>query len=243
MRALAAGDEDGAFAQLSALENQPDAEFVAGLLALKRGDAARATALLERAAAAADLGAGFARYHIAFDAEIPITEEVAAAAPADRKGAWLALSEARQRLGQYAEATAALRELLKAAPDDVGVRLALSELLTENDGGEAASREVLALAQGVTNDSLLHAALLLYRARACAGSTMWEGAKEAAAAALRKRAGRPPELLRAARYEYALALDWVGEKKRARAEWEKLYAAYPDYKDVAAKAGAPRPAP
>ena len=55
--------------------------------------------------------------------------------------------------------------------------------------------------------------------------------------ALRRKKGRSEELLRALRYERALVYDDLGQRRRARSEFEKLYAEDPDYEDVAARLG------
>ncbi len=56
-------------------------------------------------------------------------------------------------------------------------------------------------------------------------------------AALRRKKGRSDDLLRALRYERALAYEDLGQKSRARAEFEKIYAETPDYEDVAVRLG------
>ena len=238
MHALAAGNEDGAWTQLAALEAQPDAAFVGGVLALKRGDAARAVTLLERAVAAPALDERFARYGLTFDAEIPITDEVAAAVGPDRPGALLAAVEAYQRLGRLDDGLAALTRLRELAPGDVAVKLSLAELWWEKGAPKrTVADEVVRLAEGVGNESPLHAALLLYKGRALRALGMAGPARETLAAALAKKKGRPPDLLAALRYELAGAYEDAGDKKRARLELERLYAADPDYEDVKTRLG------
>jgi hypothetical protein len=58
-------------------------------------------------------------------------------------------------------------------------------------------------------------------------------ARDAFTTLLRQRSGRSEEFLRAVRYERALVYDATGERGKARAEWEKLYAESPGYEDVA----------
>ena len=48
---------------------------------------------------------------------------------------------------------------------------------------------------------------------------------------------RSADLLHALRYERALAYEDLGQKSRARAEFEKLYAETPDFEDVAERLG------
>ena len=53
----------------------------------------------------------------------------------------------------------------------------------------------------------------------------------------RNARGRSDDLLRALRYERALAYEDSGQKSRARAQFEKLYAEAPDFEDVAERLG------
>ncbi len=51
-------------------------------------------------------------------------------------------------------------------------------------------------------------------------------------AALRRKRGRSAELLRALRYERGLVYESLGQHRRARTEFEKIYAECPSYEDV-----------
>jgi hypothetical protein len=53
--------------------------------------------------------------------------------------------------------------------------------------------------------------------------------------ALRKKKDYPEELLWALRYERIMIYEAQGQKAKARAETEKLYAEAPDYEDLAAR--------
>jgi lipoprotein NlpI len=66
---------------------------------------------------------------------------------------------------------------------------------------------------------------------------LFDAAGETLVDALRKKADRPDELLRALRYERALVYEALGKKRISRSELEKLYAEAPDYEDVAARLG------
>ena len=55
--------------------------------------------------------------------------------------------------------------------------------------------------------------------------------------ALRRKKGRSEDLMKALRYERALAYEDLGERRRARKELERIYAEDPDYEDVAARLG------
>lgn len=122
--------------------------------------------------------------------------------------------------------------------DDVVVRLSLAELLWEARGRDTGTlQRIVRLAEGVENDSPVHAALLLYKGRALRGLGLWEAARDVLTRALRRKKGRPADLLRALRYERALAYEALGQRARARSEFGKLYAEDPDYEDVARRLG------
>lgn len=93
------------------------------------------------------------------------------------------------------------------------------------------------LAEGIENETPVHTALLLYKARALRGLGLLDAARETLTGALRRRKARSEELLRALRYERALVYEDLGQRRRARSELAKLYAEDPDYEDVAALLG------
>jgi tetratricopeptide (TPR) repeat protein len=70
------------------------------------------------------------------------------------------------------------------------------------------------------------------RAAALAALGHQTAAFDAFREALAKTAKRDPELLATVRYDRAQAYEQAGQKARARADYERLYAAAPDYRDV-----------
>lgn len=129
------------------------------------------------------------------------------------------------------------------------VKLSLAELLLQarpgdlpaprapRQAGKNVCRKVVRLASGLENETPVHTALLLYKARALRGLGLLEAARETLTGALRRKKGRSEELRRAFRYERALVYEDLGQRRRARSELEKLYAEDPDYEEVAARLG------
>ena len=118
------------------------------------------------------------------------------------------------------------------------VRLAITEIYMETrPKDDIACHKVIQLASDMENDSPIHAVLLLYKAKALRGLNMPTAAAEVLSKIIRKTRDRSDELLRAIRYERALAYQDSGENSRYRADLEKLYAEYPDYEDVAKRLG------
>ena len=77
------------------------------------------------------------------------------------------------------------------------------------------------MTEGVENESEIHAALLLYKAKALRRLNLKEAARDVLTKALRRRKDRSDDLLRALRYERALIYEEMGQHKRARSELEK----------------------
>jgi tetratricopeptide (TPR) repeat protein len=239
-RELALGNEDAALARLHNAAHLADGAFLAGALALKLGKLTQAAEYLQAAAQKADeLGQLFAHYGITATVSIEITEGVSAHIGPDIRGVLLALAETYQAQGRADEAIACLERLRQLEPEDVVVKLSLAELLWDSrSGSRDAYEEIVQLAEGVANESPVHTALLLYKAKALRASSLRDAAVAVLSQLLARKKGRPGELLRAMRYEQALLYEELGQERRARAEWEKLYAEAPDYEDVAHRLGA-----
>jgi tetratricopeptide (TPR) repeat protein len=161
--------------------------------------------------------------------EVKITENITAALPYDGRGASLALAELYQSAGRLEEAIGIVQQVSEAAPDDPFVALSLADLLYADGDLDG----VVETTEGAANDSDLGVALLHLRAASLFGLGHQVGAFDTFKAALAKTAGRDPELLKLVRYDRAVAYDVAGEKKKARADLEKLYAADHAYRDVA----------
>jgi len=238
-RALAQGDEEKALGHLQDATHLADGAFLAGFLALKKGYLAKASQYLETAAEhERDLGRYLSEYGLAATMDLAITEELLAHVGPDIRGVLLALAEAYQAQERARDAIACLERLQQLEPEDVVVKLSLAELLIEEEaqtGGQAIYRKVMQLSEGVENDTAVHTALLLYKAQALRGLGFLDGALEVLSEAVKRKKDRSDELLKALRYQRALVYEGLRQDRKARAEWEKLYAEDPDYEDVAAR--------
>jgi len=238
-REIILGNEETALEHLQKATHLADGAFLAGTLSLKRAAFPEAVAFLTTAAKQTkQLGSIFSKYAVSVTVSIAITEEVSAHVGPDIRGVLLVLAEAYQAQGQWSEAIACLERLRKLEPeDDVVVKLSLAELLIETGPQKRSPyQEVVQFTEGIANESPVHTALLMYKAKALRGLGLREAALEVLSGLLRKRK-YPEELLRALRYEQAVLYEEGGQEQRARAEWEKLYAEAPDYEDVAVRLG------
>jgi len=236
-QALASGDEDAAFGHLQQAVHLADGAFLAGFLALKKGKLAEATQYLTAAAGQEqELGRYLSHYGIAATMSLAITEEVSAHVGPNIRGVLLALAEAYQAQDQKQDAVACLERLRQLEPGDVVVKLSLAELLLENNSGNRETdQKVVRLIEGVENESPVHTALLLYKAKALHELNLLDAALEVLSDALKRKKDRSDELLHAVRYERALVYEGLGQNRRARTDLEKLYAEAPGYEDVAAR--------
>jgi tetratricopeptide (TPR) repeat protein len=238
-QALAAGDEEAALVHFSQTAELADGAFLAGCLSLKKRDVPKAIQYLTAAAQQEkELGHCLSRYDISATLNLEITEEIAAHVGPDIRGVLLALAEAYQAQKEYPEAIRCLQRLRLLEPGDVVVKLSLAELLMEaGNPTKETCREVVHLTEDIKNQSAVHAALLLYKAKALRGLSLLGAAQDALTGALKKTKDRPADLLYALRYERALVYEEQGETKKARMELEKLYAEAPDYEDVKKRLG------
>ncbi len=233
-QALAKGDEDAAFAQFQQATHLADGAFLAGVLALKKGQFDAATRYLMVAAGKEqELGKQLSTYGINATMSLAVTEEVDAHVEPSLRGVLLALAEAYQAQEQQGDAVACLEQLQQMAPDDLVVNLALAELLVEGTSDDQATlRKVVQLTEGIENESAIHAALLLCKAQALRELGLLDAAQDLLTSTLRRQKDRPDDLLRALRYERGLVYAGQGQAKKARAEFEKIYAEDPNYEDV-----------
>ncbi len=90
---------------------------------------------------------------------------------------------------------------------------------------------------GITNETPVNTALLLYRGRALARLGLLDAAIDVFTLALRRRKDRAETLLRQLRYERAVLYEQVGSKAQARRELERVYAEEPGFEDVRERLG------
>ena len=238
-RELVLGDEDKALEHFKNAVHLADGAYLAGFLALKKERLEEAASYLSTAAEKNSLlGRYFSKYGISATMSLPITDEVSAHVGPDLRGVLLGLVEVYQRQERWQDAIACLEKLGRLEPDDVVVKLSLAELLLDaHPGDEKVCQKVVRLAEGIENESPIHAALMLYKAKALRHLGLATAARDTLTAALRRKKGRSDDLLRALRYERALAYEDLEQKSRARAEFEKLYAEDTDFEDIAERLG------
>lgn len=239
LAALVQGHERKALDCLEHALHLADAAFLAGVLHLKRGQPREAASRLRLAARQKSrLGRYLSKYGVDVSFRMSVTPQVVVEIRPDHRGLLLALVEALQELDQLKEATTYLRQLRLLAPDDPVVTLSLIELLMEAcPADRRIAKKVLELTDHIENESEVHGAMLLFRAKALGGLGLNTAARTLLTKALRKKKGRSDELLYSLRYERALAYERLGEQTRARKDLELIYADDPNFEDVMCRLG------
>jgi tetratricopeptide (TPR) repeat protein len=159
---------------------------------------------------------------------VKITDNIQAEAPFDSVGATLMLAELYQHLGRLEDAIGLVQQLHETEPSNPAIRLSLADLYFADGDNEG----VLEAASTARNDSDLGAALLHMRAAAMFAMSHPDGAFVAFKEALAKTAGRSPDLLKVIRYDRALAYQAAGQRAKAKADLERIFAIDPGYQDV-----------
>ena len=179
-----------------------------------------------------DLGSFFAKYEIAAQASLPITEDIFAHVFPRERGTRLALIEIAQLEGRSGDARVHIDRLLTLDPTDPIVLLSFAELALNTPQDRVLMERVVGLTTGVTNETPVDTAVLLYRGRALVELGTLTGAIDVLTLANRRRKDRPDDLRRQIRYDRALLYEQVGRKADARREMERLYAADPEFADL-----------
>lgn len=239
LRALREGDEDEALRHFENAKNLPDASWMAGMLRFARNDLAAVEKHLRAALAGGpELGTLCEKYRSNPGIVLTVTDEVEAHVFPRPRGTYLALAEIHQMQGDEEAAREALRKVLDEDPDDIVAIASFAELLLADEPvSQKNAEDVLRLAGDLDNETSIHAAVLLYKARALRALSMDAVAAKTFTQALRRKKDRPAELLRQIRYERALTYADMGRKARAREDLMTIYAEDPDFEDVAERLG------
>lgn len=233
IRALNEGDQDAALSALEDARDLPDAAWMAGMIRLRREEFERAKAHFRHALdRLADLGALFAKYDIAAQANLPITSDIFAHVFPRERGTRLALIEIAQIEGHHTDAMAHIERLMEIDPADPVVVLSFSELALDAPDDRALMDRVVRATVDVDNETPVDTAILLYRGRALAALGMPDAAIDVFTLATRRRKDRPEGLMHQIRYDRAVLYHQTGQRARARSEFERIYAADPQFEDV-----------
>ena len=159
---------------------------------------------------------------------LAITDRVTATVGFDSVGAALILAELYQETGRLSDAIGLVQKLHAAFPNDTAIRLSLADLLYDDNDFAG----IVELSQGIENTDDMTLAILHLKAKALANQGLVAPAIEVLSDCLRRKASRDPDLLKEIRYNRAEAYELLGDKRRAKADWTKLVAEDPFYRDA-----------
>lgn len=237
LKALNEGDDSEALVLLDRSASLADAAWLAGMLHLKSENFDQAErCLLDALERRHKLDSLFSKYGVNATISLPITPEISAHVRPRERGTLLALVEVYQLQGRSGDALIRLDQLLDLDTSDPVVLLSFAELALDQPNPEHL-RRIAELSASVENETPVHTALLLYRARALVSLGLPDAAIDVLTLALRRRKDRPDELLRQVRYERALLYDGQRRQAQARREFERIYAEDPGFEDVAERLG------
>jgi len=238
IRALNDGDQEAALAALEEAGDLPDAAWMAGMIRLRREEFDRAKAhfrhTLDRLD---DLGVLFEKYEIAAQASLPITEDIFAHVFPRERGTRLALVEIAQLEGYLSDALAHIERLMEIDATDPVVLLSFAELALDTPDDRALMDQVVRTTVHVENETPLDTAILLYRGKALGALGLPNAAIDVFTLANRRRKDRSEALLHQIRYDRAVLYHETGQRARARRQFEGIYAADPEFEDVAERLG------
>jgi tetratricopeptide (TPR) repeat protein len=240
LKALDAEDLSRAYEFAQASVGLADGAFLAGFLAMRHGEWQAAVDYFSMALDKQEyLGVWCTKLGVNLKVYLPISEDFMVAVQPTLQDCLLALAIAHEHCGNNELAIKYLQYIREQHdPENLIIRLLLAELIDGTYGDElGVQHEIVTLAEGIRNESPLHATLMYYRARALRRMNVLGGARDTITQALRKEKNYPPELLAALRYERALIYEKEGRHKRARTEFEKIYAVAPELEDVAERLG------
>lgn len=238
MRQVIEGNDEAALAELGQAPDKPDAAFMAGMLALKLGQADHAIRHLQQAQGCSQgLGRLFSEYGVSAAVDMALTDHLTAVIEPAERGIHLALAEAYQIVGDSGAALDALEQVHAAAPDDPVALLSIVEILVDDLGSQDAYQRVVALTADADNTDPIRAGVCYWKGRALHGLSLLTAARDALSLAFRRKKNRSEEFLLAVQYARARVYEDRGDASRAREEFERIYADKPGYEDVAGRLG------
>ncbi|MBN1434978.1 hypothetical protein JW921_09470 [Candidatus Fermentibacterales bacterium] len=211
-----------------------DALFLTGFLALRTGDLDSAEKDLTAAPLArGGIGRYFRKYGFEPELRVALRHGASCAVPLDRFGSMLMLVEISSRKPDIDRAISIAGDVCRLAPELLLARVMLAETLDlAGRSDKDTLEEVVKLGRAVENRGAVHAAMLYYKGKALRKLGIYTAALETLETAMMNPKLRTEELIKAATYEHALALEQSGNKLESRKQLEHLYAEDPEYEDI-----------
>jgi tetratricopeptide (TPR) repeat protein len=166
--------------------------------------------------------------------QLDVTPNITVTVPADGLLATLLLVELYQDQGRMEEAIGLLEEIEELSGEPV-VTLSLCELYAY----EGIWDGIIERGQGIPVEDDITLEISVFYGRAMQEKGLHDAALQVFGAALKKKKGYNPMLLREATYWRAVSYQKLGKKRQAHKAFQKLYAETPDFRDVAERVTLP----
>jgi tetratricopeptide (TPR) repeat protein len=237
LRLFLAGDTAKAYQLFSSCSSPLDAVFMRGFIALGQGTYLDAEKNLVRCRAThEDLGKAIGKYMQDFTLSLRVTDYIDASVDVDDRGAALALVEALQAQQKFDEAIQVARDLWNRNATDTVICLSLCELVIANPSASSTDLDdIVQMSSTILNDDPIHTNILYLRGAAMFRMHFADAGIKQFSAILRKKKGRPPELMYQIRYLRGRLYEQKGSRARARKDYELIYTENPGFKDVSGR--------
>ena len=234
VQAYIAGDISKAEMLLKKATCYVDAVFTLGFIYLNCGRFNDAIVMFQQAESnPSQIGAFYKKYQLEMTLTLDISPFLAVELPPDAITAYLAHVEALQQLKKITDACNILLALYKQNPMNHLVIISLAELVLESSPNNAQwMNAIVNLTKNVDNESYIHAVMLMYKAEAFDNLKMFDAAITTLNLALRKKAGRPKDLLIELQYQRGVLYAKTGKKAQAIKDLNEVFAQDPNYADV-----------
>lgn len=234
VRAYLAGDMSTAETALKKAACYADALFTLGFIYFDNRRFDDAVNMFRRAESnPSQIGAFYRKYQLEMTLTLCLSPFLTVELPPDPLTAYLAHAEALRQLGRTTEACNLLLSLYKRNPQNHLVIISLSELVLSASPNNAQwMNAIVNLTRNVDNESYIHTVMLMHKAEAFDNLGMPDAAITTLSSALRRKAGRPRELLTELQYQRGVLLAKTGQKVKAKKDLNEVFAQDPDYADV-----------
>ena len=239
LKQFLSGNIDEAYLTFRSNPEFVDSVFMTGFLSLGRNLFQEAeAAFLKCQRAVSDLGKGIQKYLSGFRLSLQITEYIDALIDVDARGLLLALTEARQKQGKFEEASRDVASILNNDSNDMVICLSWCEMIVTSPAAtESDLYDLLQRTSAIKNEAPIYTNLLYLRGAAMYRLQLADAAIQQLSVALRKKINRPDALLQQIRYLRGRIYEQQGQRKRARKDYELVFAENPLFKDVAQRLG------
>ena len=211
-----------------------DAAFTLGFIYLNNKRFADAISMFQRAESnSGQIGAFYKKYKLEMTLTLPISPFLSVELPPNALTAYLAHAEALQQVQKITEACNILLALYKENSQNDLVIIALAELVLESSPTNVQwMNAIVNITKNINNETSVHTVMLMYKAEAFNNLGMYDAAITTLTSALRKKAGRPLDLLLELQYQRGALYAKTGKKTQAVKDLNEVFAQDPNYADV-----------